>query len=497
MFSVVDCKFSCSWKNVTVFTMLGRQLLSYKRFVAFVMIVGCISMMIMCMKLRHHHLRKHKKSIVNKADLNDVIDNWSGWLWKHTEPTTIAPTDSAVLSDQAEHFDIEYNPPLRRGLTCNDLMDSASIETLTVRMNVAVVNKNVTISDAMFHTLTTTDDCRYFAYSRGYTSKPVTQEELDFPLAFGILIHKDVYQFEQLLRTIYRPQNSYCIHVDKLAPDDVHIAVQSIVKCFKNVYIASQLVHVAWGTSSRITAEMACQLDALKRNKKWKYFINLTGQDFPLKTNIEIVRILREFNGQNDIMNTREVHLNRLFYVHKDIADVVVNTYTLRTDPLPKNINVRRGDLPCALSRQFVQYLHHSDAGKDWLKWLDKSSFPEESFYHSLASTSSVPGGPGPRDVSQIISRVNSWSIDNQTCNGERVNRVCIYTWEQLPWLTRQPHLFANRFDASRDGLVLRCLEEALNRRTYSPVAFNTGVYKIFAETRLLNSTEQSWQILA
>jgi beta-1,3-galactosyl-O-glycosyl-glycoprotein beta-1,6-N-acetylglucosaminyltransferase/N-acetyllactosaminide beta-1,6-N-acetylglucosaminyltransferase len=42
----------------------------------------------------------------------------------------------------------------------------------------------------------------------------------------------------------------------------------------------------------------------LERNTKWKYFINLTGQEFPLKTNKELVRIFTALRGANDITGT-------------------------------------------------------------------------------------------------------------------------------------------------------------------------------------------------
>ena len=34
---------------------------------------------------------------------------------------------------------------------------------------------------------------------------------------------------------------------------------------------------------------------------RFRYFINLTGQEFPLRTNLELVRIARIFNGSNDV----------------------------------------------------------------------------------------------------------------------------------------------------------------------------------------------------
>ena len=55
-----------------------------------------------------------------------------------------------------------------------------------------------------------------------------------------------------------------------------------------------------WGKFSVLEPELICMQDLLKR-PGWKYFINLTGQEFPLKTNRELVPILRAFAGASDI----------------------------------------------------------------------------------------------------------------------------------------------------------------------------------------------------
>ena len=36
----------------------------------------------------------------------------------------------------------------------------------------------------------------------------------------------------------------------------------------------------------------------------WKYFINLTGQEFPLKTNLELVKILQAMQWANVVDGT-------------------------------------------------------------------------------------------------------------------------------------------------------------------------------------------------
>lgn len=35
--------------------------------------------------------------------------------------------------------------------------------------------------------------------------------------------------------------------------------------------------------------------------KSWKYFINLSGMEFPLKTNGDLVKILKAYNGTNEL----------------------------------------------------------------------------------------------------------------------------------------------------------------------------------------------------
>ena len=148
-----------------------------------------------------------------------------------------------------------------------------------------------------------TQNCTDFKVKQGYVTSSLTPEEENFPIAFSILMFKDVEQTERLLRAIYRPQNVYCIHIDSKAQGGVKKAVTSIAKCFDNVFIASRSVDVRWGTFTVLEPELICMKD-LWKHKKWKYFINLTGQEFPLKTNKQLVQILTAYNGANDLEAT-------------------------------------------------------------------------------------------------------------------------------------------------------------------------------------------------
>lgn len=107
--------------------------------------------------------------------------------------------------------------------------------------------------------------------------------------------------FERLLRAIYAPQNIYCVHVDQKSKPSFYSAVMAIVSCFPNVFMVSQPVNVVYASWSRVQADINCMADLYNSSTKWKYFINVCGQDFPLKTNLEIVQMLRLLKGGNSM----------------------------------------------------------------------------------------------------------------------------------------------------------------------------------------------------
>ena len=106
--------------------------------------------------------------------------------------------------------------------------------------------------------------------------------------------------FERLLRAIYRPQNYYCIHVDLTADPMVYSAVEAVAACFDNVMLASYRLDVQWSSYTVLEPDLIC-MEQLWKYKDWFYFINLTGEEFPLRTNLELVRIFKILDGANAV----------------------------------------------------------------------------------------------------------------------------------------------------------------------------------------------------
>jgi len=95
-------------------------------------------------------------------------------------------------------------------------------------------------------------DCATFRKRGGYRDTSLRPSDDGFPIAFSILVHWHLEQFERLLRAIYRPQNVYCIHVDAKTSWTFHSTVSMIARCLDNVYVATRRQHVVYAGFSRL-----------------------------------------------------------------------------------------------------------------------------------------------------------------------------------------------------------------------------------------------------
>ena len=102
-----------------------------------------------------------------------------------------------------------------------------------------------------------------------------------------------------LLAAIYRPHNHYCLHMDAKSQPTFHKIAARLSECLPAIKIPKVKVKVEAGKMSVIRAEISCMRTLFPL--EWEYYINLSGEDYPLKTNLELVRILKSLQGANDV----------------------------------------------------------------------------------------------------------------------------------------------------------------------------------------------------
>lgn len=325
-----------------------------------------------------------------------------------------------------------------------------------------------------------TADCKSYIEQRRYNEVLVTDEECNFPIAYSLVVHKNSAMVERILRAIYAPQNIYCIHYDQKSTKDFIAAMKNLESCFPNVFIASKIESVQYAHITRLEADLNCLSDLLSSEVKWKYVINLCGQDFPLKSNYELVTELRKLNGANMLETSRPSKVKKqrfqFRYQLKDVSyeyqKMPVKT-SIAKDPPPHNIEMFVGSAYFVLSRDFVTYVMNNQLAKDFLQWSVDTYSPDEHFWASMARVPGVPGelARSEPDVSDLKSRTRlvKWNYLEERlypkCTGTHRRSVCIYGAAELRWLLEDGHWFANKFDPKVDPVIIKCLEEKLEEK--------------------------------
>ncbi|XP_006021865.1 N-acetyllactosaminide beta-1,6-N-acetylglucosaminyl-transferase [Alligator sinensis] len=241
--------------------------------------------------------------------------------------------------------------------------------------------------------------CKEYFIQNHYVTSSLSAEEAVFPLAYVMTLHKEFETFERLFRAIYMPQNVYCIHVDKKAPAQFKQDVEKLVSCFPNAFLASQMELVVYAGVSRLQADLNCMKDLLESRVQWKYVLNVCGQDFPLKTNREIVWYLKGFKGKNITPGgLPPIHvIGRTKYIHREHigsdSSYMINTQRLKMLP-PYNLTIYFGSAYIALTRKFITFVLKDQRATDLLAWSRDTYSPDEHFWVTLNRIPELPSSP-------------------------------------------------------------------------------------------------------
>uniref|UniRef100_A0A914KLW7 Uncharacterized protein n=1 Tax=Meloidogyne incognita TaxID=6306 RepID=A0A914KLW7_MELIC len=144
-------------------------------------------------------------------------------------------------------------------------------------------------------------DCRSIKQRNYFLEKPLSTEEGKYPLAYARIVYKDYRVLEAELATNYRPQNWYCFAIDSKARELFGKRVRSLAKCFKNIIIPNIRYPVDRDGHYMENAFMSCLEELSKKKYKWEYVFTLQNDDIQIKTNEEIIQILKWLGGANDV----------------------------------------------------------------------------------------------------------------------------------------------------------------------------------------------------
>ena len=315
------------------------------------------------------------------------------------------------------------------------------------------------------------------SWLRDYFSDNLYNSKLEksFPIAFTFVVYDSPQQVLRLLRLLYRPQNSYCIHCDVKSPHKAFF--QKIANCFENVINPSKVENVVWGYYTIMEAQMDCMTDLLKlrakQEHKWKYVINLCGKELPLRTNREIVTRLMKLNGSSSIFAYKagrfSDRIRHKVGLNKKGNKIAISRHVNLGNPPFNDTQLYKSSSYNAISLELANYLIFNENASKIHNFFKNCKSSEEHFYATVYMMPGVPGGYNPRIPRNRYFSVSGafWTRKRKYhCRGMVRHTVCIVAAGDLSNVVKGgTYLFHNKYFMKVDHTVMKCMEERIVAR--------------------------------
>lgn len=275
-------------------------------------------------------------------------------------------------------------------------------------------------------------------------------------IAYLILVHRYPGQFKRLFRAIYHPANYYLVHVDKRSGVGLQTEIQDFLSSFANASLLKSQ-STLWGGYSLVDAELRGIDELLKIGSEWEFFINLSGQDFPLKSQAHIQDFLRRNKGKDfiKVSNQSKVRPDTLSRIQNYVTE---SGESILSTPVIKRMYLRGvtpyiGNQWMILSRKFCEFVCHSPEVERFKRFYRHTLIPDEGFFQTVIMNTNYKG---------IIVNDDKRTIDWVPAGTIKL-RPRDFTSKDAEFLIASQGLFARKFDETVDGGILSILESNLS----------------------------------
>ncbi|KXH79046.1 beta-1,6-N-acetylglucosaminyltransferase [Chryseobacterium kwangjuense] len=205
-------------------------------------------------------------------------------------------------------------------------------------------------------------------------------------IAYFIMIHHRPDAFKEMFQKIYTRDQFYLIHIDRKAKAEFTEEIQLYLIHFPNVYILESM-NIVSGGFSMIQAELNAMEYLLNVSHDWDYFINLSGEDSPLKSQNIIRQFLTVNNGRNYLF-----YYDQKFY-RPDTLQRIQNHFTELTHKISSFIYKREfmkevipyiGGKWLILTRETCVFLTNNKRVMDFEDYYLHTLLPAESFFQTV-----------------------------------------------------------------------------------------------------------------
>ncbi|WP_210161321.1 beta-1,6-N-acetylglucosaminyltransferase [Rhizobium leguminosarum] len=271
-----------------------------------------------------------------------------------------------------------------------------------------------------------------------------------------ILVHRYPDQFKRLFRAIYNARNHYVVHVDKNSGTDLEGEIRDFLRPYSNAdMIRSE--KAIWGGYSLVDAELR-GMERLLEMGEWSHFINLSGQDFPLKPQTQIMAYLNA-NLDREFIKVLDQDKHRPDTMHR-VSEYVVELEesiqrTARSRPFLTAATPYIGNQWMIVTRAFCEFVCHDRSVDRYKAFYENTLIPDEGFFQTVMMNCAIES-----EITSDDLRMIDWIADDDIKLRPRT-----YQRTDAADLKASSNLFARKFDQTVDGEILEVLERHLAKQ--------------------------------
>lgn len=294
------------------------------------------------------------------------------------------------------------------------------------------------------------------------------------PLAFLILAHRNPAQVARLFSVLWNREDTFVLHFDRRAPEALHALGRRLADGHPNVHLMKPQA-IVWGGPQMAEVQVEAMRIALERGTRWTHFLNLTGQDFPLKSRDQMIERLDRGasylgwfdpldNGlwRNACERLVRFHLPYAWLqrvlalrgVGRGLRRVFGWQNRLPSIPAyhrawPDFFHYYGGANHIVLAREAALYVVEDPAARRIRRWLRHAAHSDEILFQSVLLNSPLAGTIVNETLREIDFPAHS-------------PHPRTFTSADLPRLLGSSALLARKFDPAADPHVLDILESRL-----------------------------------
>ena len=281
-------------------------------------------------------------------------------------------------------------------------------------------------------------------------------------VAYLIMGHKEPTQILRLIAALRDSAAFFVVHIDKRASDEVYSPLRDYAAAHPEVHLATRVL-CYWGDFGIARSMIECISTTVRSGLDFDYAVLLSGQDYPIKTGIQIKEFLTKNKGSEFIESFQLDKPNR-WTSHGGPYQAMnrVQYWTLFVRSRHVHLRIPRrfpfgwrpfgGSQWWGLSRDCVHYLDNTLRTKrKVVRYFRHVFIPDESLFQTTIANE-------PRFSSRIVND------DLRHIDWERPNPKYPRTldMEDFDRLRSSPRLFARKFEIERSKELLDRIDAEL-----------------------------------